>query len=165
MNKIQEKELFELSQSFNENQSFPFARHIWLICYRLGVDPPRNVLDVFIKGLENKDKNFKTPLKNKIDEFNKQTSIDFKMWDYINDYISDNKSTTTEAIEAYSEELRKEGNNKETYYQFDNLKKRYDRFNKKMNDTIEQSSKITSKPMSQEDVDYELDRIINEFKK
>ncbi len=155
-------ELFRLLMSFNQKPSFPLARHIWLRCYRLGIDPPQNIINKFIEGLSREDNKFKLPLVASVEEAHKLAVKELRMLDIIDGYIKDKNSSKSEAIQHYCDLIREEGKEKESGYDFENVKKKYARLNSKIDDYIKKQDNYKTEPYTEEHLNWILS-IDNEY--
>lgn len=133
MNRNDERELWELVKEFNQQDppTFKFARHIWLRSHNLNIDPPANVLKVFVKQLKSDDEEWRRPNLRKVEAFEKKMNKEMPMWYFIYQLYEVEKTTLTEAIERY---LKKVGYEDEDGKEltFDVVIKRYTRLDKQM---------------------------------
>lgn len=136
MNEKEKRKLFHLLMQFNKekNQTFSFARHIWLSFHKLNDLPPAHVMEIFTKQLKKDDEIWQEKRETSIQKILENVDNEMQMFDFILDHQKTHNSSKTDAIEAYRSKLEAEANGAEI--NFETIKQQYYRLENKMDEAV-----------------------------
>lgn len=143
MNQDEKQELFELTRAFAKNQNFPFARHIWVKCQRLGVESPSNVMDVLFKKMAEDDQGWVPPHVRKIITTAQQLNNEMDLYDFVEEHKQKHHSSIAAAFDAYVRQFDDtDGKDKRgRKVTFEGVKKKFERLEKKMDKAVQDYDK------------------------